>query len=141
MIVETVGDYIRELQKYPTDWPVEVATQAGGGIALEYREIKGQPCIAIFGANGGRFGENPLTEEEYKKQANDYLTILEGGYKHTTIHGDHRLYNPLNGAQATCFGKHFDRRVIERMIEDGLIYLSEEDIGRVRYMEGFKHAS
>lgn len=43
--MQTVGDYIRKLQEFPENWPVQVSTPAGGDIAIEHREIKGNPVI------------------------------------------------------------------------------------------------
>ncbi len=89
--LKTVGDYIRALSEFPEDWPVKVATPAGGGVAVEHREIGGAPVVAIFGSNGGRFGENPLTDAEYEKQSRWFLSLRKMGYQYTSIHGDHRL--------------------------------------------------
>jgi hypothetical protein len=127
----TVGDYIRALSKFPDDWPVKVSTPAGGGIAIEHREIKGAPVVAVFGSNGGRFGENPLTIQEYQKQANEFLSMRRGGYVYTSVHGDHRLYRP-GGLNDTCYGRHFDRRIVERMVSEGLLRGGAVDIERVR---------
>jgi len=61
--LKTVGDYICRLQEFPEELPVLIATPAGGGISIEHRETeKGEPFVAIFGSNGGRFGENPFSE-------------------------------------------------------------------------------
>lgn len=133
---ETVKDFIRELSKYPNDWPVKVATPAGGGIAVEHREIMGSPVIAIFGRNGGRFGESPLTEEEYKQQSELFMLMRSGGHRYTSVHGDHRLYVSTGRASDTCYGTHFDRRIVERMVADGLIHKSDVDIDRVRKCGG-----
>ena len=133
---ETVGDFIDALSKFPKDWPVKVSTQAGGGIGVEHRDIKGKPHVGIFGKNGGRFGENPLTEEEYQKKSQDFLCGLRGGQHYTSIHGDHRLYYPHHGdSQATCYGTHYDRRVIERMVNEGLIAAESVDLKRVLVLE------
>ena len=132
---ETVGQFIEALSAFPKDWSVKVSTPAGGGIAVEHREIKGSPVIGIFGKNGGRFGENPLTEDEYQKKSQDFLDGLLGGRKYTSIHGDHRLYSPMVGAQATCYGTHYDRRVIERMVKEGLIAADSVDLDRVARLE------
>lgn len=129
--IKTVGDYIRKLQEFPEDWPVHVSTQAGGGIAIEHREIKGDPVVAVFGSNGGRFGEDPLTDQEYEKQSKLFLGLRQQGYAYTSIHGDHRLYR-CGGMNDTCYGTHFDRRIVERMAEEGLVSTSEVDIERVR---------
>jgi hypothetical protein len=132
---ETVGDYIELLSKFPKDWPVKVSTQAGGGIGIEHRDIAGKPVVGIFGKNGGRFGENPLTEDEYQKRSQDFLDSLNGGRVYTSIHGDHRLYSPFVGDNATCYGTHYDRRVIERMVKEGLIAADSVDIDRVLRLE------
>ncbi|MEY2854637.1 MAG: hypothetical protein RL030_1769 [Pseudomonadota bacterium] len=130
--LKTVGDYIRALREFPEDWPVKVATQAGGGIDIAHREIGGASVVAVFGRNGGIFGENPLTEEEYEKQSSMFLVLRShGGHEYTSIHGDHRLYRP-GGTNATCYGKRFDRRIIERMVAEGLLPANEVDIERVR---------
>jgi hypothetical protein len=131
---KTVGDFIELLSAFPKDWPVNVSTKAGGGIAVEHREIAGKPVIAIFGKNGGRFGENPLTEGEYQNKSEDFLSGLRSGQRYTSIHGDHRLYYP-RGTNDTCYGTHYDRRIIERMVADGLIAADSVDIERVRKIE------
>lgn len=125
----TVGDYIRALQDFPEDWPVRVSTPAGGGITIERRDIRGVPVVAVFGSNGGQFGENPLTEDEYKKQSSKFIHLMKLGYEYTTAHGDHRLYQ--RGGMSS-YGAHFDRRIVERMVDDGLLHESEVDIERVR---------
>ncbi|HET6890511.1 MAG TPA: hypothetical protein VFH31_05365 [Pyrinomonadaceae bacterium] len=129
--MKTVGEYIRKLQEFPEDWPVQVSTQAGGGIAIEHREINGVPIVAVFGSNGGRFGETPLTDQEYEKQSRMFIGLRQQGYAYTSIHGDHRLYW-RGGTNDTCYGIHFDRRIVERMVEEGLILASEVEIDRVR---------
>lgn len=133
---QTVGDYIRKLQEFPEKWPVAVATQAGGEIVIEHREVKGKPVIAIFGANGGRFGDNPLTEQEYKNRSGEFIWMWNNSaYSYTSIHGDHRMYL-RSGINDTCYGQHFDRRVVERMANEGLIPADKVDIERVRCCEG-----
>jgi hypothetical protein len=130
----TVGDFIDLLTAFPRDWPVQVSTPAGGGIAIEHREIKGEPLVAIFGKNGGRFGENPLTDEEYLKKSQDFLHGLRSGQHYTSVHGDHRLFWP-GDSQATCYGQHYDRRIIERMARDGLITTESVDFERVARLD------
>lgn len=132
---ETVADFIELLQTFPPEWPVKVSTSAGGGIGVEHREAMGQPFVGIFGKNGGRFGENPLTDEEYKKQSNAFLRALQYGDRYTSIHGDHRTYSPSLGSQATCYGRHYDRRIVERMVQEGLIKADSVDIERVARCE------
>lgn len=136
---ETVGDFIDLLSKFPRDWPVVVSTPAGGGIAIEHRDRKttGEPFVAIFGKNGGRFGENPLTEEEYKKQSAEFLRCFESpDYLYTSIHGDHRMCFMTRGIEVnTCYGTHYDRRVVERMVREGLIPADRVDLERVRACE------
>jgi pyocin large subunit-like protein len=132
---KTVGDFIETLSSFPLDWPVSVATPAGGGIGIEHRERNGQPFVAIFGKNGGRFGENPLTEDEYRKQSEQFLNDLKVGKRYTSIHGDHRTYHPSMGSQATCYGTHYDRRIIERMVREGLIERTSVDLDRVAHIE------
>ena len=129
--LKTVGDYIRALSEFPSDWTVKVATPAGGGVAIEHREINGTPVIAVFGSNGGRFGENPLTNEEYEKRSKMFLSLRQQGYEYTSIHGDHRLYR-RRGINDTSYGQRFDRRIIERMVGEGLIPASQVDIERVQ---------
>jgi hypothetical protein len=131
----TVGDFIEALSAFPKDWPVKVATPAGGGIGVEHRDVNGKPVVGIFGKNGGRFGENPLTEEEYKKRSQEFLSGLRYGKLYTSIHGDHRLYYHDMGSQATCYGDHFDRRIIERMVQEGLIPAGSVDLDRVARCE------
>ena len=128
---ETVGDFIEMLSSFPPDWPVSVSTGAGGGIGIEHRERQGQPFVAIFGKNGGRFGENPLTEDEYRKQSERFLSDLKVGRQYTSVHGDHRTYSPSLGSQATCYGTHYDRRIIERMVREGLIDAASVHLERV----------
>ncbi len=132
--LKTVSDYVRALSAFPEDWPVKVATPAGGGIAIEHREIGGKPVVAVFGSNGGRFGENPLTEEEYAEKSRLFLDLKRSGYEYTSVHGDHRLYR-RSGANDTCYGTHFDRRIVERMAAEGLIPPHEVDIERVRSVD------
>ncbi len=132
--LKTVGDYIRALSAFHEDWPVEVATSAGGGIAIEHREIRGKPVVAVFGSNGGRFGENPLTDEEYAEKSRMFLDLKRSGYEYTSICGDHRLYRG-SGVNDACYGTRFDRRIVERMVAEGLIHLDEVDIGRVRHFD------
>jgi hypothetical protein len=127
----TVRDYILKLQEFPEDWPVRISTQAGGGISIEHREINGEPVVAVFGSNGGRFGQTPFTEEEYKKKSETFIDLRNAGYEYTSCHGDHRLYQ-RGGINATCYGQSFDRRVIERMVSEGLLSADEVDIERVK---------
>ena len=132
---ETVADFIELLSTFPPEWPVKVSTSAGGGVGVEHRETGGKPFVGIFGKNGGRFGENPLTEEEYQKKSQQFLTDLKIGKAYTSIHGDHRTFSPSLGSQATCYGSHYDRRIIERMVKDGLIDESSVDVERVRKLD------
>jgi hypothetical protein len=132
MTMITVKDYIHKLQEFPEDWPVKVSTPAGGDISIEHREIKGMPVVSVFGSNGGRFGENPLTEQEYAKQSTLFLALLKQGYRYTSDHGDHRLHDKYG---MTCFGTHFDRRIVERMVADGLISTRDVAMDRVRRIE------
>ena len=126
----TVGDYIDQLSKFPREWRVSVSTQAGGGISIEHREINGKPVIAIFGSNGGRFGENPLTDEEYKEKSENFLRQMDDPYyAYTTIHGDHRMYHP-SGMNDTCYGTHYDERVIDRMVQEGVLEYYKQDCSR-----------
>jgi hypothetical protein len=129
--LKNVGDYIQALSEFPEDCPVKVATLAGGGIVIERREIGGMPVVAVFGSNGGRFGENPLTEQEYEEKSRLFLGLKRQRYEYTSIHGDHRLYR-RGGMNDTCYGTHFDRRIVERMVVEGLVYASEVDLERVR---------
>lgn len=128
--IKTAGDYARKFQEFPEDWPVFVATQAGGVIVIEHREIDGYPVVAVFGSNGGQFGENPMTDEEYEKQSKLFLRLREKGYEYTSIHGDHRLYLRC-GMNDTCYGTRFDRRIVERMVEEGILQAADVDIERV----------
>jgi len=132
---ETVGDFIEVLSQFPTQWRVKVITPAGGGIAVEHREVSGEPVVGIYGKNGGKFGENPLTEEEYQEKSKRFLSDLANGNRYTSIHGDHRTYSPSLGSQATCYGQHYDRRIIERMVKEGLIPADSVDIDRVAALE------
>lgn len=129
--ITTVSDYIKELSRFPGDWPVRVSTRAGGDIVLEHREIGGRPVVAVFGSEGGRFGENPLTEDEYEKQSNLFIELKRLGYCYTATHGDHRLYQRI-GRNPTCYGTHFDRRIVERMVEEGKLREGEVSLERVR---------
>jgi len=131
---KTVADYIRLLSAFPDDWPVRVSTQAGGGIAVEHRDLGGVPTICIFGKNGGSFGENHLTDDEYEKQSARFLSDIASGKRYTSVHGDHRTYSPEFGQQATCYGTHYDRRIIERMVAEGRIAESSVDIQRVAHL-------
>ena len=119
--MKTVKDYIDKLSQFPDDWPMYVATQAGGGISIEHRDVRGVPTVCVFGSNGGAFGENPLTEEEYEYRSKLYLNLIKSGYVYTRIHGDDRLYQKTGIPNETCYGTHFDSRIIKRMIREGLI--------------------
>lgn len=132
---KTVGDYIDALSQFPRDWPVSIRFAGGGGTAIVQRDIKGVPHVAMFNDNGGDFGEKPLTEAEYAERSQDFLAGLKYGRRYTSIHGDHRLYSPLLGDQATCYGTHYDRRIVERMVAEGLIPGISVDIDRVKYFE------
>jgi len=133
----TVGNYIERLKQFPADWRVVVSTRAGGRISVEHREINGKPIIAVFGSNGGSFGENPLTEEEYQRVSQDFLKKFNNpNYAYTTIHGDHRIYSPSSGSLASSYGSHYDRRIIERMVAEGKIQIPNNEIERVRYLHG-----
>lgn len=121
MNIVTVKDWVERLKQFPEDWPVVVSTTAGGGIVIEHREMEGKPVVAIFGSNGGRFGENPLTDEEYAKQSARFLRLLGEGYWYTRVHGDHRLYMDHGHVNDTCYGVRFDDRVVDRMIANGLL--------------------
>jgi len=136
--MKTVKDFIDALSKFPLDWPVSVKTPAGGGISIEHREIGGKPVVGIFGSNGGRFGENPLTEEEYREKSEQFLRDLKNGRRYTSIHGDHRTYSPDLGRQATYYGEHYDRRIIERMVREGLIAADSVDLERVARCESYR---
>ena len=127
---ETVGEFLDALAKFPREYRVKVATPAGGPIAIEHREINGEPIVAIFGSNGGRFGENPLTEEEYKRQSSAFLSDLKSGLKYTTIHGDHRTYWPHGGINDTCYGRHYDERIIDRMVQEGILEYYKQPYSR-----------
>lgn len=137
---KTVGDYLAFLKEFPEDMPVHVATQAGGGISLERRDVKGVPSIAIFGTNGGRFGESPLTEEEYAKKSKEFLSRLrdEGcghgsgrGWVYTTSYGDHRLYQRITGTgNDGCYGTSYDERIIDRMVAEGKLEYFKQDFSR-----------
>jgi hypothetical protein len=130
--LKTVGDFLKALQAYPEDWPVQVATPAGGGVVAEHREIGGKPVIAIFGANGGRFGENPLTEDEYARKSREFLALWRSpGYRYTSAHGDHRIYR-TGGVNDTCYGQPFDLRIVERLVKEGKLDGSVVNIERVR---------
>src|ERR1700675_2961327 len=134
---KTVGDYIELLSAFPRDWPVHVKTPAGGGIGVEHREIGGKSIVAIFGKNGGRFGENPLTEEEYAAKSEEFARKIKSpDYLYTSIHGDHRLCFLMRGRQVdTCYGTHYDRRVVERLVAEGRVSISKDDLDRVAYFE------
>lgn len=134
---KTVADFIELLSLFPPEWPVQVSTPAGGGIGIEHRESYGKPFVGVFGKNGGRFGEEPFTEEEYKKESEAYLTAIKIGNIYTSMHGDHRTYSPSPhlGSQATCYGRRYDRRVIERMVREGLILANSVDLDRVAKLD------
>lgn len=129
-----VGDFIKKLQEFPDDWPVRVQTPAGGAIVIEHREICGRPVVAIFGENGGRFGETPLTEKEYEKQRDDFLKKFgKSGYVYSSDSGNHIIYQDFGGVNDRCFGQRYDVRIVERMMSEGLIDLPKLDVERARY--------
>lgn len=134
-MLRTVGDYINALSQFPHDYPVYVVTPAGGGIVIEHRELHGKPVVGIYGRNGGAIGETPLTEEEYERKSQLFLSLsLSSSYRYTSIHGDHRLYMP-GGQNDTCYGVHFDRRVVERLVNEGKVPADKVDIERVKRCE------
>lgn len=127
---KTVGDFIELLSAFPNEWPVKVSTSAGGGIAIEHRDIGGNPTVAIFGKNGGVFGENPLTEDEYQQKSKQFLACLaDPWWAYTTLHGDHRLYHP-GGVNDTCYGTHYDERIIDRMVNERLLEYFKQPYSR-----------
>ena len=130
MTLRTVKDYIEHLKQFPEDWPVRVSTRAGGDIAIEHREIDGMPVVAVFGSNGGRFGENPFTEDEYKKRSQEFLEKMKRGWIYTPDYGDHRLYMDLGHPDSGCYGEHFDARIIERMVAEGILEFFKRPYGR-----------
>jgi len=135
--LHTVRDYIDALNQYPSDWPVHVVTPAGGEVVVEHREINGKPVVGVYGRNGGKIGESPLTEEEYQAAAKLFLALWnDPSYRYTTIHGDHRMYLPA-GMNDTCYGYHFDRRIIERLVTEGIISNKDVEIDRVKHLENF----
>lgn len=78
-------------------------------------------------------GESPLTEEEYKSKSIDFLRNFNNpNYAYTSIHGDHRLYRCTGSINDTGYGQHYDRRIVERMVDEGLIPFNSVDIDRVR---------
>src|SRR5580693_9400540 len=117
----SVGELVKKLQDFPSEMPVIVDLRGGGGVSVEARDIvdrdsgEGEAIVAIFASNGGRFGCNPLTEEEYKKKSLEFLDALYDEYRSrnemygnrrrfTTIHGDYRIYHDYGGQNDTCYG-------------------------------------
>jgi pyocin large subunit-like protein len=135
--IRTVGDLQKCVARFPHDWPLLVSTKGGGAVVAEHRQTSdGNDFVAVYNDNGGRFGENPLTEEEYRKESEAFLREFNDPYySYTSIHGDHRMYHP-SGMNDTCYGTHYDRRVVERMVSDGLIPADRVDIERVRKCHG-----
>ena len=135
----TVGEFIKRLQQFPDDWPVHVVTPAGGGLAIEHRQNNGKDFVGVYGSNGGRIGENPLTDVEYAKQKTRVLELMADPIRrYTSIHGDHRWYDVTMPRNGTQFGWSFDRLIIERMVDEGLIDPDTIDIPKVRYLAGVK---
>lgn len=135
----TNGELIDLLQRFPREWPVRIALQAGGDIAVEHRERLDERFVAIFGSNGGRFGEDPLTEDVYQKRKKEFLEKYHNKQcKYTSAYGEHMIYLETGSPIAPCYGQSFDVRVVERMISEGVLTLSKEDIERVRYLTGYK---
>lgn len=134
--IRTVGDLAKVIDRFPHDWPLRFSTKGGGAIVAEHRQTSaGKDFIAIYNDNGGRFGENPLTEEEYKEKSERFLgQFNDPYYSYTSIHGDHRMYHP-SGMNDTCYGTHYDRRVIERMVKEGVIPADGVDLERVAACE------
>lgn len=127
-----VEDFLRALEQFPRDWAVIVDSRAGGPLVAEHRFVKGKSVVAIFGSNGGRFGENPESDEEYARQCADFIDLRKRGYLYTSSHGDHRLYKGC-WPDASCYGHRFDSWAIERMVSEGLISKDSVDIERVNY--------
>lgn len=134
MSYETVGEFIKRLQEFPADWRVHVVTPAGGGLAIEHREAEsGTPFIGIYGDNGGRVGQNPLTEEEYQHASSRFMQYWnDPNYRYTTDSGSHAMYRDHGHPQDFCYQDRFDRRVVERMVAEGRIPAEKVDIDKVR---------
>ena len=102
----TVGALLEALDKYDRDMPVIIPFAGGGAVAIEPRDLvddkgEGESVIGIYNDNGGRFGHDPLTEDEYRKRSHEFIDGLldierpnkSATRKFTTIHGDYRIYN------------------------------------------------
>ena len=75
--LKTAGDYVHAFSAFPSDWPVKVDTPANGGVRVEHREVNGVPVLGVFGGNGGRFGEKPLTDHEYGDQSRRFISMRQ----------------------------------------------------------------
>jgi hypothetical protein len=122
----SVGQMIKALEQFDRETTIIIDLRGGGGVTIERRDLcdkltqKTEEIVAIFASNGGRFGFNPLTEEEYKTKSEQFLQ----GLKHknfTTTHGDYRIYNKLGLPNDSCYGTVYDSRIINRMVEEGIL--------------------
>lgn len=86
--------------------------------------------VLVIGNQAGYRAQ--LTEELYQRESFEFLDALYddfrprgsmygGGRRFTTIHGDNRIYNYYGTNNDTCYGKSYDPRIINRMLEEKLI--------------------
>lgn len=136
-MINTVRDMLKTLENVNPDLEIIVSFKGGGGIVAEPRDIvdqdgTGRTVLAIYNSNGGCFGFPVLTEEVYTKESIEFLDALydnyrprgnlyKNGRRFTAIHGDYRIYSDYGGQQDTCYGKGYDPRIINRMVEKGLL--------------------
>lgn len=136
--IKTVGDLMQVLWDYPNDYPVVIGKRFldGDKIHVEHRELNGKQIINLWcsGHTSGPIGENPLTDEEYEKRSKEFLsTIHQEGYTYTSSYGDHRIVFRCNcGSCTSPLHYVYDKRIIERMVAEGLIPWHSVDIDKVR---------
>lgn len=129
MLYTTVKDLKDEVSKYPDNMKIMIGSSGGAcsNMVIERRDIvhddnSYDEVVAIYHSNGGCFGEEPYTDDYYIAERDDFLIGYFGCDKEiTTIHGDYRLYWNEGRPNETCYGREYDQRVIEQMVDDGLL--------------------
>lgn len=141
--IKTVGDLMNVLWDYPTDYPIVI----GGSyleeypINVEHRELNNLQIINLWGGGQayGPIGEKPLTDKEYEKISKEFLEKINNpSYTYTSSYGDHSLV--IKGLCGRCDATvyyTYDKRIIERMVAEGLISKHSVDIEKVRRYHDF----
>ncbi len=121
--------WVEALSKFPPDWPVVIDTRAGGHLVAKHRQTRdGKDMVAIYGDNGGKFGHEPFTDEEYYRAASSLISALKLGHRYTENGGEPYVH-PVGFEQSHCYGTYYDKRVIARMVAEGNLNVGMESFG------------